>query len=302
MTLQEAYYESKFEIAYLRSDADAFQSFFEELMGRAHKTDFMACRPWGNIGDKKNDGFLKSEKQLFQVYAPNEMTATAAKAKIEEDFAGALEHWRTLFEKWAFVHNADKGLPPHVHQLILELERDNDGVKLEVWGKEKLREIFWTLPLSDKESWFGVAPAPEQGVIGFEPIRKVLSLLSGRDARSDAPAKPVPPGKIEANALSECTSIMITAGMARASEVEHFFASWNDPNYGESMCEAFRVKYAELRDSKKNLIPDEIFSELQTWAGGNKVSDTKHQTAVLAVLAYFFSTCDIFEAPRATPQ
>ena len=43
----------------------------------------MACRPWGDRGDRKNDGFLKSERRL-QVYAPNEMS----EAKAIEDSGG----------------------------------------------------------------------------------------------------------------------------------------------------------------------------------------------------------------------
>src|SRR3972149_10324783 len=98
MNLQQAYYEQKFENAFLRTKGDAFQDFFEKLMGFAYKADFMACRPWGNRGDRKNDGFLKSERRLFQVYAPNEIAAAEAKKKITADFAGARKHWGANFD------------------------------------------------------------------------------------------------------------------------------------------------------------------------------------------------------------
>lgn len=32
-------------------------------------------------GDRKNDGYLKSEQRVFQVYAPNEMNAARATAQ-----------------------------------------------------------------------------------------------------------------------------------------------------------------------------------------------------------------------------
>ena len=53
----------------------------------------MPCRPWGRQGDEKNDGTLKSEKTLFQVYAPNELKVAQTKKKIREDFEGAKQHW-----------------------------------------------------------------------------------------------------------------------------------------------------------------------------------------------------------------
>src|SRR6185369_988284 len=131
MNLQEAYYEQRFENTFLRTKGDEFQTFFERLMGLAYKADFMACRPWGNIGDRKNDGFLKSERRLFQVYAPNEMEAKKAIAKVKEDFEGAKVHWGTHFDKWSFVHNGTEGLPPHVQRLLLDFESTNAGIILE---------------------------------------------------------------------------------------------------------------------------------------------------------------------------
>ncbi len=141
MNLQEAYYEHEFEILFLRAKGNTFQEFFEKLMGFAYKADFMACRPWGNRGDRKNDGFLKSERRLFQVYAPNEMTESKAIKKIQEDFEGALLHWGEHFDRWVFVHNADGGLPPHVQMVVLDFEKEHQGVMLEPWGLEELRAV-----------------------------------------------------------------------------------------------------------------------------------------------------------------
>ena len=56
MNLQDAFYEQKFENVFLRAKGDAFQTFFEQLMGLAYKADFMPCRPWGSQGDRKSDG------------------------------------------------------------------------------------------------------------------------------------------------------------------------------------------------------------------------------------------------------
>jgi hypothetical protein len=103
MNLQQAYCEQRFENAFICAKGDTFQTLFEKLMGLAYKADFMACRPWGNRGDRKNDSFLKSERRLFQVYAPNEMTEARAIAKIQEDFGGAKAYWGVHFDKWVFA-------------------------------------------------------------------------------------------------------------------------------------------------------------------------------------------------------
>ena len=298
------WYEKDFENAFLRAKGDAFQTFFEQLMGRAYKADFMACRPWGNVGDKKNDGFQKSDRRLFQVYAPNDMTAADAKKKITEDFAGALKHWGTHFDKWSFVHNAYDGLPPHVQELLLETERKNPGVKIEPWCLEELRGVFRRLSIDDLRSWFNYTPPTmaEQASIGFDEVRLVLEDIAAREMPANHPVLSVDPGKLRANRLSSSVQALLTAGMTKAPLVKQFFDEWHAPTYGERIAKAFSARYAELKSSAPPLHPNEIFHELQQWTGGEKPKSSAQLAAVLAVLAYFFERCDIFEpAPAIVP-
>lgn len=95
--IQQLGYEKDFRIIFLEAKGDGFQRLFEKLMAKAHPNDFMACRPWGNVGDRKNDGYLPSARTLFQSYAPNELSAAEAIKKINEDFGGAKEHWEKYF-------------------------------------------------------------------------------------------------------------------------------------------------------------------------------------------------------------
>ena len=300
MNLQDAYYEQKFEVEFLRAKGDAFQTFFERLMGLAYKGDFMACRPWGNQGDRKNDGFLKSERRLFQVYAPNEMDAAKAKAKITEDFQGAREHWGKHFDNWVFVHNATDGLPPHVHQLLLDFEAANPGIQLRPWGLEELRPIFRTLTVDDKASWFGLALTDATKIrLGFGDLKVVLERIAALPALPMTVVKDVPAGRIEANALSEAIARLLKEGMIKSPMVADFLAQWYDETLGERLAEAFKTEYQRLRG---DLGPNEIFAALQSWAGGNHRGTPEHELAVLTVIAYYFERCDIFEEPRSAAR
>ena len=236
MTLEDAYYEKDFEIEYLRAKGEAFQTFFERLMGLAYKEDFMACRPWGNQGDRKNDGFLRSERRLFQVYAPYEMTATDARNKITEDFNGAKKHWGKFFDKWTFVHNAIDGLPPHVHELILAFETGNSGIRLDQWGVEELRLVFRGLSHEDKESWFGLVPTAEtKHALSFADLKVVLETVAALTAPQMPDVREVPSGKIEANALSEAITTLIKEGMSKAPLVSDFLSQWHDETLGDRL-------------------------------------------------------------------
>lgn len=296
MNLTEAYYESRFENLFRAAKWNEFQTLFERLMGLAHKTDFMACRPWGNQGDRKNDGFIRSERRLFQVYAPNEMTANAAIVKITEDFEGAKTHWGKHFDKWVFAHNATDGLPPHVQELLLNFNKQNPEITLESWGLEEFRLVFRKLSDDDLVAWLGAAPTEQtKASLGFDDLRPILEVLGQRAAPKDSPVRDVPMGKIEANALSESVVILIKSGMVKAPLVETFFSQWHDENLGENIAEAFRAEYHRLRESHT---PNGIFAELQAWAGGRGRGTPEHEMAVLTVIAYYFERCDIYEAPK----
>jgi hypothetical protein len=300
MNLQDAFYEQKFENEFLRAKGDAFQTLFERLMGLAYKADFMPCRPWGNQGDRKNDGFLKSERCLFQVYAPNEMAAAKAKAKITEDFGGAKEHWDTYFVKWVFVHNATEGLPPHVQQLLLDFEASNPGICIEPWSLEELRLTFRKLSLDDKTSWFGLAPSDATRMnLGFADLKVVIERIATLPAPTIAEVKEVPTGKIEANALSEAVARLLKEGMIKSRLVADFLSRWHDETLGERLAEAFKAKYLRLRG---DFGPNQLFAELQSWAGGDHRGTPEHELAVLTVLAYYFERCDIFEEPRGVSR
>jgi hypothetical protein len=297
MTLQQAYYEQKFENAFLRAKGNAFQDLFEKLMGYAYKADFMACRPWGNRGDRKNDGFLKTERRLFQAYAPNDMSEAIAIQKIQEDFEGAKKHWGSHFDKWVFAHNAVDGLPPHVQMTLLDFEKENSGITLEPWGLEEFRLVFRKLSLDDLQSWFGVAaPSDETKMrLGFGDLQIVLETLADRPIPILQDVKDVPMGKIEANALSESIAALLKAGMAKSPLVEAFFGQWHDEALGERIAESFKAKYRELRSEFR---PNNIFSEIQAWAGGDGRGSPENELAVLTVIAYYFERCEIFEEPQ----
>jgi len=298
VTLPEAFYEALFENEFLRTKGDAFQTFFEKLMAMAYKADFMACRPWGNTGDKKNDGFLKSERRLFQVYAPNTMKDWEAKTKIKEDFEGAKKYWHKYFDKWTFVHNASDGLPPHVQELLLEFERANPGIKMDPWCIEELRSVFRKLGIQDKESWFGPVPTDEtKAKLGFKDLQVVLESISSDPTPELGTVRNVPMGKIEANALSDSVCALLKQGMTKASLVEDFFKRWHDPLFGERIAKAFTDKYMALRAEEHT--PNHIFEAIWSWAGGEQKGTPEHELAVLTVIAYYFERCDIFEEPRS---
>lgn len=299
--IQQLNYEKDFRIAFLESKGDGFQRLFEKLMLKAHPNDFMACRPWGNVGDRKNDGYLPSARILFQSYAPNELSATEAIKKINEDFEGAKEHWEDYFDEWTFVHNAPDGrLGPHIIEALTKLAQDNPQLKIGHCGYEEMLAKFRQLSLHDLESWFGPSLTMEANVnLGFGDLTAVLTHISISPVPTASEVKNVSRGKIEANLLSQAVADFLKIGMQKSPLVAQFFNSWKNPTYGEQIAQAFKSEYVKLRNGVSQLHPDEIFGRLEAWAGGTTNTTPAHKAAVLAVLAYLFDKCEIFEDAQA---
>ncbi|GAB7442534.1 hypothetical protein OUHCRE11_17060 [Enterobacter asburiae] len=299
--IQQLNYEKDFRIAFLESKGDSFQHLFEKLMSKAHPNDFMACRPWGNVGDRKNDGYLPSARILYQSYAPNELTAAEAVKKINEDFDGAKEYWEEYFDEWTFVHNAQDGrLGPHIIEALLKLGDAHSQIKIGHCGYEEMLAKFRQLSLQDLESWFGPSLTMEANVnLGFSDLVAVLTHISIMSVPTSSEVKDVSRGKIEANLLSQAVADFLKIGMQKSMLVAQFFNNWRNPAYGEQIAQAFNSQYRALRDQVPPLHPDEIFGRLETWAGGTANITPTHKAAVLAVMAYLFDKCEIFEDAQA---
>lgn len=296
--LSRAYYEIIFENKFLKHKEYSFQDFFSEIMEKCHPSDFQRVRPWGKIGDMKNDGYLKSQRKLFQVYAPNDLSANKTISKIEEDFNGALPFWEKYFDNWVFVHNSRIGLGPEVTMRLLELEKANPKIKIENWGFEELRQKIFSLNYNDLVSLLGYVPSNKDMLnIGFEDLKVVLDTIARQQPIEEPDLRPVPHEKLYANGLSDHVEILLKAGMRKANRVEHFFAQCYDPILGDEIASTFKKKYKELKQAQNS--PDIIFTKLQEFAGGTQRGTPKHEASVLAVMAYLFEKCDIFENPRA---
>ncbi|WP_247896637.1 ABC-three component system protein [Azospirillum argentinense] len=149
------------------------------------------------------------------------------------------------------------------------------------------------LDLHQLEDLFGAAPSQRTlDRLDFAALRPVLLAIGRREPGAEPPLTAPSPEKLQNNALSDDAAAFLRQGRRREKLVQDFFDVWPDPGFGEEVAEAFRNRYQALKSV--GLTPDEIFGELQSFAGGMNGTPS-HQAAVLAVLSYFFERCDVFE-------
>jgi hypothetical protein len=83
--------------------------------------------------------------------------------------------------------------------------------------------------------------------------------------------------------------------MTRAEIVKRYLRGIADQTRYDRVAAAFREQYAELK--AQGLPPDDIFVGLQKFVAGDEIPSPSHQAATLAVFAFFFEACEIFERP-----
>lgn len=279
-----------------KKTGNAFEDFFSAIMALGYPADFMRCRPWGNKGDRKNDGYLRSKRMLFQVYAPNQMTEHECISKMEADFRGALSHWRAYFDTWVFVHNSLTDLGPAQNEKLLELNTVEPDLTVTSWGFEAIRREFFQLSEMDMISLLGVGSAPAQydmQTVRFEHLQHVLTAIAIQSPSLEPDLRAVPEDKLQANKLSDEIVTLLNEGIKKSFLVDQYFRLYSDPTLGEGLAQTFNQYYGELRQS--GMTPDQIFHKLHVFAGGTQQNSEALEAAVLAVLAYFFEKCDIFE-------
>jgi hypothetical protein len=292
---RKAFYGLHFTNRYRALKGAAFQSFFESIMLRAFSDDFIAVAPYGNQGDMKCDGYQQRSQQVFQCYSPHELKDRLLRKKIDEDLAGALNHWGNKMRSWVFVHNGvGSALPAPAAAHIADLIQKHPDIQLEVWSEERVKDQLSLLRLDQLEDLFGAVPCSHDlDQIQLDELRPVVLALKKLEADANVPLMAPSVHKLQANALSNEAADLLKMGRRKEQLVQRFFDTYIDPTLGEDIAQAFRARYQALKDAKKSA--DEMFSELQIFSGGMTTGTPAHQGAVLAVMSYFFERCDIFE-------
>ena len=258
---------------------------------------FQTVKPWGREGDRKCDGLSPATGTLFQVYAPEMMTAAETVAKIEEDFAGAREHWQG-FDRWVFVWSAaNGGLPPAVVAKLKALREDDDNAEVVIddWGRDNLWDILKRLTPQQRAELLGSVPVPSQTTAA--EIRTVLNWLieSGLDAvePSEGFEHTALAEKIVLNRLSDRVTRLIARSIPVASEVERYVSNSHDGNFSSKVAAILIAQYERLAALEDD--PDKIFVALVDGVASGPNPSHAEWWGAIGIVSYYFELCDIFK-------
>lgn len=293
--VSKLFFTHLFRIAFLELKGTAFQDWFVMLASHALGPDFEPIRPYGSQGDWKCDGRQLSTGAIFQCYAPETRSDAKTISKINGDFAGALAKWPEFIRAWTFVHNDSSGLPPTVAYHLDQMRQSHPEIKFEVWLEPELFTLFSKMSSDAKQLMFGAVP--DRGVVDGLALQDLKPVIDALERRDPDPTVGLPPPpsveKLERNALSAEATDLLRTGRRKVRLVETYFQKIGPVELGEKIAEAFRRRYAYLRSLE--LSPDQVFMHLQEYAGVQ--GEPRRQASAMAVLAYLFDCCDIFEDP-----
>lgn len=295
MNSQEVYWARlKFKNKIYESEAQAFEDLFTKIMNY-RESDFVQVKPYGNIGDRKVDGYIHSKGIYFQVYAPENPSSKLARtvAKIIDDFEGLKSYYDNI-KTFAFVFN-DKyhGVHPDLIA-IMNLIREENNIETSIIIAKDLEKFLFDLTDDELNSVLDIIMPSNITTPNFEILNEIIDYIltiEMKEQNSENLRLPDFENKIRFNGLSEHVKKILDHSTAYLVNIEEYFSS-NGDFIADIIREKLHSIYLEEKESHKE---DDLF-----WAIFNKIDNKKtmmSKEAVACLMTKYFETCDIFEEP-----
>jgi len=295
-----------FQLKIHTSDGQSYENLFSKVMGK-HNSNFRMIKPYGNVGDRKNDGFDKTTGVYYQVFAPEDIskskTIVDAVKKLRVDFIGLKKQWHALCpiqEFYYVVNDKYKGLPPDVEQEILILGSENPEVTCDTFPSNSLEGIFMDLVEDDMIDIVGIPPNEEIAFLNYDVLNKAVEHLmhSESDLSLDSFIEnPDFESKIAFNKLSSISSHLLNVASYQNGDLEIYFQNTGDfvKNELKTRFKGLYKQSKEIITEKEKNFADQRFMYILNNASPNGKKAVRD--AVLVLMAFYFEACDIFEKP-----
>ncbi len=281
-------------------NGQAFEDFFVKIM-KYFNPNFESVKTWGRLGDRKNDGFIKNEGIYYQVFAPENASIKVGNAikKLNEDFEGLFQFWNSKYpiKKYNFVFK-DKSTNPLLETALSKLSENYKDIEFNIFLIPNLEVIFMGLSKEKIQMIIGGIPSPDELLkdVDFSLFPQIIKYIMELELdESDTNTSNVAPDydkKIKFNNLKRSGSYLNNA-YYQITKINGVFAE--KPEEKEILKEKFVKLYN--RATRKYPSDEELqFHYILNKSSPNKKSCIKY--AVIALMAIYFESCDIFKAPK----
>lgn len=309
MTNEECYFARIiFKNKLLGYNGQKFEDLFVDIMSKAN-IEFQAVKAYGNIGDKKNDGFIRSTGTYYQVFAPenigNSKTIYDAVKKLETDFRGLIKNWDDTckVKKFFFVIN-DKyvGIPAPILEKVEELNNlpEFSEIDIGIFSGKDLESVFNSLDDDQVYDIVGYVPNQDMPLLEYEALAETVFYLTNVEVDGFENENLVVPDfneKIKFNGLSQSIEDKLVCASYQEGDLLKYF------NENPGLNDILQKKFHSFYESSKNEIQEneENYSDRRFFHILDKSCHKKTTsiiTSVLILMAHYFISCDIFEEPK----
>jgi len=283
-----------FRLKIHESKGQAFEDLFTSIMNYA-EADFQAITPWGNIGDRKNDGYIKSKGIFFQVYAPKEIFKSYPKVieKLNNDFSGLMEHWSPVNEYYFVINDTYHGVNPECEKAIQVIKKDY-GLKDAGFKTAKdLENLLFSL---DDDQILTIIGFPDPSIIqlDYSVLSEIIKHLMGLSLPRKPDSNIIYPDwdkKIIFNDLGSLEAKYLNDGSNQIGSLDEYLI--NQSNFfADEVKNKIREVYLDNSDQYSG---SKLFWQMVDLISTR--TEACYQAATIVLMAKYFDTCDIFEEP-----
>ncbi len=277
------------------ADGQKFEDLFSAVMNYK-EPDFTQIKPWGSIGDRKNDGCILSKGVYFQVHAPEDVKKSYYDIikKIQTDFSGLQSHWGNVQEFYYVLNDKYQGVHPDALQLLETIKQSNSLKECKFIVAKDLENMLYELDEDQIIAIAGNIPDPANLVsLDYGILNEILEHLKGKSLNSGT-EKIVAPDwdeKIKFNNLTLNENARLTNGYFQLGTLSEYFKN-NSDFTAQELQSKVSAMYQEL---VKSYSGSELFWELVNEISPR--SSAEYQASSIVIMSMYFETCDIFEEP-----
>jgi hypothetical protein len=285
-----------FQNKLFKANGQAFEDIFTSIMNYT-EANFQSIKPWGIIGDRKNDGYIKTKGIFYQVFAPEDIRTSYAKVidKLKTDFVGLKSQWKPIYEFYFVVNDKYKGVNADCEITIQEIKVTHNLNNAGFLTAKDMENKLFTLEDDQIFSITGFIPDPAQiKQLDYSILNEVVGYIMQLPLNKGDKAKIALPdwdAKIKFNNLSEPIAHLLNNGYSQLHALDKYLS--NNSNFlADSLRDKINEVYTQEKDQNNG---DDLF-----WAIVNCASpkaEQMYQTAVLVIMSKYFESCDVFEEP-----
>ncbi len=293
---KKALIRMQFQNRIYKCNGQTFEDLFTEIMNYL-VDDFQSIKPWGNIGDRKNDGYIKSEGTFFQVYSPEDINKSypAAVKKLHRDFKGLISQWEPVRKFYFVINDRYNGVNADCEKEIQKIKREYKLADAKILTPKDLENMLFKLDEDQIYKIVGFLPDMEnlRGIdfsVLHEVISHIMNIPLSNKTNGDI-RLPDWEDKIRFNNLSDIIAGYLNEATIHLMDLEKYLS-----NNSDFVADTLREKLSEIyRIQKETKTGDELFMAIV-----NELSPRVthiYQETVIVLMAKYFEACDIFEEP-----